>query len=470
MGLAALALLLSAQAPQLTLEPCQVSGLEGAARCGRLLVRENRKARSGRRIPLEIVVVPANGPERRADPVVVISGGPGQSAVRDVARVSEELKAQRAHRDLVFVDQRGTGGSNALRCVPFGEADWRLYFGTLEPGHVRDCRQRLSKQADLSRYTTDEAVEDLEEVRRALGFDRVNLDAGSYGTRVAFVYMQRYPARVRTAVLKGLNAPSLRIPLPFARAGQDALERLFADCAADAGCAGAFPRLREEFGAVLARLERAPAKLTITNPATGQPLTVEIGRAAFASRVHLLLFSSRLAARLPLLVHQAHEGDWVGFAELAAAFGKAIVDQIDFGMQLSVLCAEDLPFIGEAELDRETRGTFLGPERVRSAKRNCREWPRGRPAPEVRQPVRSDVPTLLVSGAFDPATPPRFAEEAAAGLRRSRHVVFQGSHIDGQACTSAMAAAFVEAGSPEGLDTSCVSQVRRPPFELPGTN
>jgi pimeloyl-ACP methyl ester carboxylesterase len=443
-----------------------VPGLEGSARCGRLQVWENRKSRSGRRIPLNVVVAPASGPER-PDPVFVISGGPGQSATRDVARVAEELKAERAHRDLVFVDQRGTGGSNALPCVPFGEDDWRLYFGSPEPAQIRACRDRLARGADLARYTTDEAVEDLEQVRQVLGYERINLDAGSYGTRVALVYMQRYPERVRTAVLKGLNAPSLRIPLPFARAGQDALDHLFAECAADADCARAFPRLREEFAAVLERLERAPAKLTITNPATGKPLAVEIDRSAFTARVHLLLFASALARRIPLLVHQAHEGDWLGFAELAAAFGKAIVDQIDFGMQLSVLCAEDLPFIGDAELSRETRGTFLGPHRVRSAKRFCREWPRGKAAPDVRRPVRSQVPTLLVSGAFDPATPPRFAEEVASGLRHARHVVFQGSHLDGQACTSAMAAAVVEAGSLDGLDTSCSGQVGRPPFALP---
>jgi pimeloyl-ACP methyl ester carboxylesterase len=462
-----LALLLAAPAPSLTLEPCTPPGFEGAARCGRLLVWENRKSRTGRRIPLNIVVVPATGSQRQPDPVFVISGGPGQSATRDVARVSEELKAERPKRDLVFVDQRGTGGSNALACVPFEDDDWRLYFGTPSPEQIRACRDRLSKEADLARYTTDEAVEDLEEVRRAMGLDRINLDAGSYGTRVALLYMRRYPNRVRTAVLKGLNAPSLKIPLPFARAGQEALDRLFADCAAEADCARAFPRLREEFAAVLGRLEKAPVSVTIANPVTGKPMDAQVSRAAFASRVHLLLFASGLARRLPLLIHQAHEGDWAGFAELAAAFGKAIVDQIDFGMQLSVLCAEDLPLIDPAELERETKGTFLGADRVRSATRLCQEWPRGKAAADLRRPVRSDVPTLVVSGAFDPATPTRFGEEVAAGLRRSRHVVFQGSHVDGQVCTGTMAAALVEAGTLDGLDTTCASQFHRPPFVLP---
>lgn len=451
------------------LGPCEAPAPAGA-RCARVTVAEDRAVPGGRRIGLHVLVWPAAGPGPRAeDAVFYVAGGPGQAASGSARRAAQEHAALRPSRDLVLVDQRGTGRSNGLPCLPFAGGDVRRYLGRPTADHLRRCRDELARRADLRRYTTAEAVDDLEEVRRALGYPRLNLDAGSYGTRVALEYMRRYPDRVRTAVLRAVNPPGYRIPLPFAAAGQRALDRLLLDCEADAGCRADFPRLRDELAAVFARLEKGPVPVEVTNPATGARQAGELTRDTFAARLHLLLFAGPPASRVPLLVHRAAAGDFGPFADLAAAFGGAIVEQIDFGMQMSVLCAEDAPFITDAAAEAATRGTFLGMARVRDLREMCRDWPRGRAPRGDEEPVSSDVPTLLVSGALDPVTPPEWAERAARGLRNARHLVVEGgSHVDGGPCLDALASAFIAQASADGLDTSCLAAIRRPPFARKG--
>jgi len=306
-------------------------------------------------------------------------------------------------------------------------------------------------------------------LRRAAGWERINLVAGSYGTRVALLYMRRHPERVRTAVLQGVSPPGSANPLPFARAGQASLDALLAACAADPVCAGAYPRLREELDAVLARLAAGPVAVELNDPATGGPVRVELTRTLFVSRLHLMLLAGPLAVQVPRLVHQAHEGDWRPFAGLAAAFGRAITEQIDFGMQLSVICAEDAPFFTPERIEAETAGTLLGRERVDQVRGYCREWP-ARPLPaDFTAPVRVRVPTLVVAGEVDPVTPVALASAVAASLPLARLVVLPGaSHVDGAECVQRLAASFVAAGDLAGLDASCVADVRRPPFPPPG--
>lgn len=281
--------------------------------------------------------------------------------------------------------------------------------------------------------------------------------------------MARHPERVRSAVLQGVSPPGSANPLPFARAGQAALDALLAACEADAGCAGAHPRLREELEAVLARLASAPAAVELLDPTGGERVRVELTRALFVSRLHLMLLAGPLAAQVPRLVHSAHEGDWRPFAELAAAFGRAITEQIDFGMQLSVLCAEDAPFLTAERIAAETAGTLLGRARVDQVLAYCREWP-ARPLPaDFTAPVRARVPTLIVAGEVDPVTPVALATEVARELPLARLVVLPGaSHVDGADCVRRLAASLVATADVGALDDACVGAVRRPAFAPPG--
>ena len=470
---AALAPAAAAAAPPpraLALAPCELDGVPGGGRCGLLEVAEDRTSAATRTLRLRLAVLPATGAPVAPDPVVVLTGGPGQAASAGAAREAADLAALREHRDIVLLDQRGTGGSHRLRCVPPAAHACALTLGPPPPAAaIARCREELAREADLTRYTSLDAVEDLEELRRTAGWERMNLVAGSYGTRVALLYMARHPERVRTAVLQGVSPPGSANPLPFARAGDAALEALLAACAADAGCGAAYPRLREELAAVLARLAAGPAAVELPDPATGAPVRVELTRELFVSRLHLMLIVGPLAVQVPRLVHLAHEGDWRPFAELAAAFGRAITEQIDFGMQLSVVCAEDAPFLTPERVEAETAGTLLGRQRVDQVLGYCREWP-ARPLPaDFTAPVRVRVPTLIVAGEVDPVTPVALATAVARELPAARLVVLPGaSHVDGADCVQRLAASLVTAGDLAALDESCVAAVRRPPFPPPG--
>ena len=385
-GSTALAAPSAVASPKLRLAPCRVPEVKVGTLCGTLEVAEDRGNPAGRRISLRVVVLRATGRQREPDPVFYLVGGPGQAATDSASRAAEELGSALASRDVVLVDQRGTGGSNPLPCRPFPEGDLRRSFGP-PPGaaEIRRCREELQTHADLAHYTSLDAVEDLESLRRALGVGRIDIDAGSYGTRVALLYMRRYPRRVRTAALQGVTPPTYRIPLAFARAGQEALDGLFAECQADPACSRAFPDVASETRAVLARLGQAAVPVDIVNPDTGVRQKGELSRTLFASRLHLLLFSDALSARVPWLTHRAHAGDYGPFGQLAADFGKAIADQIFFGMQLCVTCSEDLPHIRPEEIDRETAGTFLGAARIVQLEEFCREWVRATSAGGFRR-------------------------------------------------------------------------------------
>ena len=257
-----------------TLHPCDVPDVAGGGRCGTLSVHENRASGTGRRIVLNIVVVPATGLTPAPDPVFWLEGGPGGAATGAIGPVSNQyLRAVRTDRDLVFVDQRGTGKSSPLECdLGDSPADLDRYFGPLFPlDLVRACREKLERTADLTLYTTSIAADDLDDVREALGYPAINVAGASYGTQAALVYMRRHRERVRSAFLVGVAPPDFRLPLPFARAAQHALDMALADCAADRSCHAAFPDTRREFDAVLARFDKGALQVTMTDPATGGP-------------------------------------------------------------------------------------------------------------------------------------------------------------------------------------------------------
>src|SRR5688572_3960416 len=196
--------------PSLELKTCQVRGIKGDAKCGTLEVFENRATRKGRKIPINVVVLPATGAKREPDALFYFAGGPGSAATEDAPGFVDILARIREHRDLVFVDQRGTGQSNPLNCNLFNPADPQSFFGSFFPvDDVRKCREQLEPKADLTLYTTEIAMDDLDEVRAALGYEQINLYGASYGTRAALVYLRQHPKHVRTAMLQDRKSTRL---------------------------------------------------------------------------------------------------------------------------------------------------------------------------------------------------------------------------------------------------------------------
>ncbi len=452
--------------PASFLRPCHRSDLDEKALCGRYEVFEDRKARAGRKISLNIVVVPAAGQPHAPDPVFWLHGGPG-AASTELAGESNDgfLGLLRGRRDLVFLDQRGTGESNPLQCdLGDDPANLPSFLGALFPREkVRSCRQKLEKVANLKLYTTPIAMDDLDEVRAALGYEKINLVAASYGTIAAFVYMRQHPAHVRAVFLAGVANTNVRQPLPFAAAAQHSIDLLFTDCAADPECGKAFPNLRDEFNAVLKRFDAGPVTAKLTHPMTKQPVSISIPRGSFVERIRLLLYTTESARYLPWIIHSAHQDDFLPFEAISIRYNVGGI--LARGMYFTVTCSESVPFITEEDIRRETRDTFVGDYRVRAHQEACKEWPKGDIPPSYTQPVDSSLPVLMISGELDGSVTPKLASEALAHLPRGRRIPirYYGHQVD-DACVWRMISDFIDAASAEKIDASCADNIRRPSF------
>jgi pimeloyl-ACP methyl ester carboxylesterase len=441
------------------LQPCRLPDVPGAAWCGRFEVFENRDARAGRRIALRIVVLPAV--ERAApDPVFLLAGGPGEGAAYDPAGVARH--PLRRQRDVVLVDTRGTGDSNGLGCAIWGDGTRLDHIFPLDA--VRACRDRLQVRADLTRYTTAAAVDDLEDVRRYLGYGRIDLLGLSYGSLVAQVFVARHPASVRSVVLSGVAKPGDPSPLYHARNAQRAIELLARDCQRDAACHAAFPRFLDELTEVLGRLARQPVRVRVAVDPAQPRAEVTLTRSAAADAIRFSLYSDQ-AGRLPLRIHQAAAGDYRDLAATAVAVRRSLQQDLAMGTLFSVTCAEDLWRIDPRAIPAATAGTFYGDDRVREQLAVCALWPHAAPLPGSGALPLSALPALVISGERDPVTPPADAAAVAKGFAHGLWVqIPSGAHSSALPCEDRLIADFFQRGSVQGLDTSCVGHAVTPHF------
>jgi pimeloyl-ACP methyl ester carboxylesterase len=457
-----------AAGPTLALEPCQLSaaGMDDAveARCGTLAVYEDQAAQSGPTIDLRIVQVSAIGRAPQADPLVLLAGGPGQAASEAFAPLIDALGLLNQERDLLLVDQRGTGGSNRLSCPLADDSPDSELDEAATQAWVTGCLTTLAGSPTL--YTTASAAADLDQVRAALGYEQLNLLGVSYGTRMALTYAKLYPARVRTLVLDGVVPQDAALGADFAAYGQRALDLIFARCASDPACAEAFPNLGETFSALLERLEREPALVQLSDPQTGTPTELRLSRDMVAVTVQTLSYAPETAALLPLLIHRAGvEGDLAPLAAQLLIVSGQLGESIASGMRLAVMCAEDVPFY-PADTAAQAEASYMGDYVVRQLGQSCASWPRATIAADTKEPVVSALPTLLLSGEADPVTPPQSAEQAARTLSNHLHIVVpgQGHNVFYRGCLPSLIADFIGQASAAGLDTTCVAQIRPTAF------
>lgn len=457
--------------PKIKLNDCELPDVKEKVRCGTYDVFEDRAAGRGRKITLKVVVYPATGPTREPDPFVYLAGGPGSSAIRDSLGVVPAFAAIRARRDMVFIDQRGTGASHPLNCDFYNPADPQSYLGYFFPlADVRKCRAQLELKADLTLYTTPIAMDDLDEVRNALGYERLNLFGASYGTRAALVYLKRHPQHVRTVTLQGVAPTNQFMPGDFARVNERALQGILAECAADEACHKAFPNLQDETKGVLDQLLKGPVEVTLRTSDTATT-KVKLSRDLGAEAIRYMLYSPVPASRVPFVLHQAAAGNFNPLAEAAIMYRRDIVATGSNGMYLSITCAEDLPWIKAGEAERLAANTFLGDYRLRQQREACALWPRAKIPSDYSQPTRAETPVLILTGEWDPVTPPAHGDAVARHLPNSRHIIVpDGAHgfggLQGTDCVLRLYAEFVELGTTKGLDTSCVKGIKRKAFLL----
>jgi pimeloyl-ACP methyl ester carboxylesterase len=449
------------------LRPCRVQGVDEQLLCGKFTVFENRRTRTGRTIDLNIVVMPAFDQKNKAEPLFDLAGGPGEPATNSAMFYVTQGKEYRRKHDIVLVDQRGTGQSNPLTAEP-GKKSPQDYLTEMYPvEYVKELRRRLEKHADLTQYTTSIAMDDLDDVRAWLGYERIDLFGLSYGSRAVLVYMRQHPDRVHVATIMGVAPTYLRMPLYHSQAAARAMDLLLGECERDTVCHQAFPQIRSDWQNVLAQLGREPARVPYSPDLKSAPITVEIQRDIFAENVRTWMYGRNTTQRIPFIIHQAAQGDFSPFLHdaISSSFAEGIAD----GMYLSVTCSEDTPFIDQAEAVRLNEGNPFGNYRVFQQTRACSLWPQGKIPMGYHDPVSSNIPMLIFSGNFDPVTPPQRGEEVAKYLRNSRHVLVpQAGHgtdgLSNQECVDRLIIEFMDKGNVKDLDTSCVEQMKPEPF------
>ena len=434
-------------------------GLPAAyARCGTLEVPLDPAAPDGPKVELFVARIGAFSTEPRLDPLLLIAGGPGQSTVDFYLQTRGAFEPARRDRELILVDQRGTGRSaKGFSCeVP---DDLSLdTAGTDELARVVDlCAASLEHDARF--YTTSVAVRDLERARAALGIETWNVYGSSYGTRVAQHYLRQYPEHVRSVVLDGVVPPPLALGPDVAREAQRALEQIFARCAAEAECGARFASLPQLFTEVLARLEAGAADETDPPP---------ISAVELRTLVRFMSYSATTVSLLPVLISEAHAGNYAPLAGQARSLLRELPESMSFPMSNSVTCAEDVPYVAAAAtggLD----STYLGTAIMDALAQICARWPVGPIDADFKTPVVSDKPVLLLSGEYEPSTPPAYAEQVKAeGLANSVHLVGQGQGhgLIGVGCTPRLLRSFLETPSPAQLDASCLALEPPTPFFL----
>jgi pimeloyl-ACP methyl ester carboxylesterase len=467
--------------PRFEPEDCSFAAPAGAnVECGVVVVPEDHaNPDAADTVELAVAIYRSSADSPAADPVIFLQGGPGGGAVELVSFFYSSLVAPiTTARDFIVFDQRGTGLSTpALNCPEVTETLTTTLVEDLTTEEtsaitipaLNDCGDRLESEGiNLAEYNSAASADDIAAIASALGYETVNLYGGSYGTRLALTVMRDYPSLVRSAVLDGvLGVEENQIGI-MASKSDWALKNLFEICAADAACSAAYPDLEDTFWATVERLDETPAPITVTIPTTGETIETTVSGVDLIGGVFLALQQTTLIPTVPATIQSVADGDTSPLATFLT-IPIIIGDGINIGMFMSVICAEEIPATTPAALDAElttypllsgfASGIYFGDGAAITEV--CNEWSAVTFDPIESEAVTSDVPTLLFSGQFDPATPPYFAERVAENLANSYNFVIPGAgHVasTSETCAMSMITTFMDDPS-SAPDGSCLGEI-----------
>ncbi|NNJ77828.1 MAG: alpha/beta fold hydrolase [Xanthomonadales bacterium] len=450
----------------LGLETCELlvpgTPLSTMGECGWLQRPEDPAKPGGRQIDIRVARIPARGREAEPDPIVFFAGGPGQAATESWPIVAGALRKATENRDVLLVDQRGTGQSNPLKCPQIEleealQADWEALAPMTEA-----CLESLD--GDPRFYTTTIAMYDIDAAREALGYEQVNLYGGSYGTRAAQVYYRLFPDRVRSIILDGVVPQGLGLGTEHAVKLDQAIYKVLDGCEADPVCAEKFPNTADKLRELISTIDAEPVEVTVEHPTTGKPFALTFNREVLSSALRFLSYSPETQAMLPMLIHEAatqRRFDRLASQMLITATG--LQQSIAQGMEMSVMCAEDFPLFPR---DPQPNDTLLGTLMERVTQIQCSVWPKGSVPEGFNDPVGGNAPVLLLSGEYDPVTPPEYAEQVAVHFDDATHLVAPGqAHIVAtRGCIGDLASQFIVEASAANLETECLSNLKPSPF------
>lgn len=457
----------------LVFHPCELpqphSGLSTAAWCAPFQVPEDREHPDGRKLTMRLAMVRSSAQVPADDPVVFLAGGPGQAATETYSSIAPAMGLVLAHRNVLLLDQRGTGGSHPLSCregddhdVPGGSEESRGVDVAAVRKETQHCLDALSAQADVRFYTTTDAVADLEDLRQALGSPTFNVLGVSYGTRVAQQYAMRHPDAVRTLTLDGVAPNALVLGEDFAVNLDAALKAQFARCANDEACRARFADPYQTLYQLRDALRANPHKVSFRDPQTYASTQRTLSEYVLATVVRMFAYSPETAALLPLSIDAAARGDVGPLLGQAKLLTGDLGDTMDGGMQYSVICSEDADLLTSRPQDKDT---ILGDNMIEAFRAACSVWPHGKRPADFHQPLHGPVPTLFMSGEFDPVTPPRYGDEVLKGLPNGRHFVLkgQGHNVVARGCMPRLLDQFIDKADAKGLDGKCLERLSPAP-------
>lgn len=455
---------------------CQIQSLEAptqrSAHCATLNVPEDYAAPDGARLDLFVARISSLSRAKQADPVLLINGGPGASTVDLYLSLAAVLEPILDERDIILLDQRGTGRSHPMDCqIALNGSDFSPSLDDIERT-TQQCLQRLP--GDPRQYTTSNAVRDLDALRAELAAPQINLYGVSYGTRVALHYLRRYPNQARALVLDGvLPTPTVLGP-NIALNAQATLAAIFERCSADALCQQAFPDIEQQFSALAGDLRDNPPELDLIHPITGDREAIRLDYTQLAMVIRLLSYAPETAALIPLTIAQARAGNLGGLAGQAAMFNDRLTRSLNAGMHNSVVCSEDAPFYPQIDAtldDAALANSYIGPDQYAALKAMCAAWPKGPTDDDFRQPIDATAPVLVLSGEFDPITPPAYGTQVSRALSNALHYIApgQGHGVIARGCIPRIAIHFFRTAdlkSTRDTEDGCIAELQPMPFFL----
>jgi pimeloyl-ACP methyl ester carboxylesterase len=466
------ALLFCGQSSALTLGNVRFSSCEigkglslTKAECARVPVPENYAEPAGKKLMLHVALIASGARNPPPDPVLFLAGGPGQASSDGFGQMAAGFREILKTRHLLLIDQRGTGLSHALNC----ELPEEVLNGQTEPdaNTFRALTKACLAKQDVNPafFTTTVATKDLETLRLALAAPQLNLVGFSYGTRVAQQFAMHYPKSTRSLILDGVAPNTQILGSEHARNLDVALAQQFARCVADRECHAAFGNPAETLAAVRTDLLANPRAVAMNDPLTGKMRSVSLNVGALQGMARFYVYGSEMSALVPLLLNEAKLGRPQPMLAQSEMATKTIGDQMAQGMQLSVICSEDAAFL---KPNPEDDKRLLGGDFVTMLLAQCQEWPKGERPADFFQALKSDIPTLIISGEYDPVTPARYGAEVLKSLSNAIHIVAPAQgHVNlARGCIPKLGGQFIESLKPKEIDTKCVAEIKPAPFFL----
>jgi len=438
------------------LENCHLDGIRSQIKCGSLSVPENYNKPEDNHIVINYAVLPAIDSSSNNTPLMFLAGGPGQAAVELAAHIRQSFAEIRKTRDIILIDQRGTGLSQPMLCdEPEQKTPYGLIPEEFSLQETLNCIEKLKKTNELSQYNSDNAIRDFEAVRENLGYQQVHLYGGSYGTRAALVYMRLFPQSVKSTILDSVGPIEVPIGL-FGKSAERSFNLLLKHCLNDESCNNAYPNLQQEFNTVIQRLSKKIVSLKINHPRLGTQTQFKLSKDKFVNIILRQLYGMETRSMVPLIIHQAFLNNYQPLIGLISANENAM--QMYVGLTFNIICNEDLPKMTKKMQMQDSNNNFDGGSSLKNMKAVCDLWPKYSVDDSFYQPVTANIPTLILSGDLDPVTPPSNGEHSANSLPNSHHIIVKNNaHIVASTrCGINMVNDFLNQGDAKKIDQSCL--------------